>query len=109
GATTMISIAAGLLGGAVCAVVTRRCWPAIVLSLAVLLPGVWCMRCAYEHRNDPIAARTAEVPVTEVMSKIREPLASSIAHPLLGFGGVLAGAMLVRFTCYGGREACAGM
>ena len=92
----LVGIAAGLLGGMVCAVVGRSARAPKILCIVVLLLGLLSAIPAFRPPAVEPEPRSSAVPNLEAMMKAKEPIWMALLNPIIGGAGVLAGARLRR-------------
>lgn len=92
----VLGLAAAVIGGWLCAVVSRGSKAPSVLAGIVLVLGALMVFPVLRANREASPPRTADVPNLEAMSKARQPTWIAIANPLLGCVGVLLGARLRR-------------
>ena len=87
----VLSLIGGILGGLVCAAISKskgacKAFAGIVLALGLIISIMTAMK---EH---PDTARSGDVPNFEAMQKAQTPTWLCLLTPVLGAGGVLFGA-----------------
>lgn len=94
-AAPSITILCGLLGGWMCARISRASKPVVVLACVVLALG---MLMAYFTLQTPFPTgpRDPNMTVAEIMKTGREPTWVALSNPILGAVGVLVGGFLTR-------------
>jgi len=91
--STGISICGAILGGYVCAVISRSNRACQVLALVVVVLGV--LLCLPKVREDP-HVRAGEVPILQVMQLVQMPAWAYVLTPVLGAAGIVFGATMKK-------------
>lgn len=91
--STLISICSAILGGYVCAAISRSMRACQVLALIVLFLGI--VLCLPKMHEDP-HVRAGEVPTLQVMQLAQMPVWMHVLTPVLGAVGVLLGARMKK-------------
>ena len=90
-----LSLIGGILGGLICAAISRsmgvcKVFAGIVLALGLLSGIVTTMK------EQPDTARSGDVPNLEAMQKAQTPMWLCLVNPFLGAAGVLIGARMKK-------------
>jgi hypothetical protein len=95
--STILSIAAAVLGGFVCKMISKNQKAAFVLAGIVFVAGViFAIPALSESADDVVEMRKPDVPNIEAMQKAKQPPIVSLLNPIIGALGVLAGARLKK-------------
>lgn len=86
-----ISVGSAVVGGYVCAAISRSMRACQVLALIILVLGI--ILCLPRMREDP-HVRAGDVPTLQVMKLAQVPAWMHVLTPVLGAVGVLLGARL---------------
>lgn len=89
-ASVALGFAAAVLGGRVCAAVTRSAKAGRALAVVVVVLGIVFAIPVLTSSIDP-GPRTGDVPNFEAMQKAQQPKWAAILNPILGAAGVLVG------------------
>jgi hypothetical protein len=93
-----LGVGAAVLGGYVCASITRAATAPKVLAGVVLVIGLLSAVPVLMAAATPAEARTGEVGNLDAMMKAKQPAWVAVANPFVGLAGVLLGARLRRPT-----------
>ena len=93
--STLISICSAILGGYVCAAISKSMRACQVLALIVLVLGI--LLCLPKMREDP-HVRAGDVPTLQVMQLAQMPVWMHVLTPVLGAVGVLLGARMKKLS-----------
>lgn len=88
-----ITISSAVLGGYVCAAISRSVKTCKVLALIVLVLGI--LLCLPRIREDPVN-RAGDVPALQVMQLAQMPVWAHVLTPILGAIGILVGARMKK-------------
>lgn len=88
-----ISVGSAVVGGYVCAAISRSMRACQVLALIILVLGI--LLCLPKMREDP-HVRAGEVPTLQVMHLAQVPVWMHLLSPFLGAIGVLVGARMKK-------------
>ena len=91
--TAVIGVCSGILGGYVCAAISRSMRACQVLALIVLVLGI--VLCLPKMREDP-HVRAGDVPTLQVMHLAQVPPWMHVLTPILGAVGIFLGARMKR-------------
>jgi amino acid transporter len=91
--STAISFCSAILGGYVCAAISRCMRACQVLALIVLILGI--ILCLPKIHEDP-HVRAGDVPTLQVMHLAQMPVWMHVLTPVLGAVGVLLGARMKK-------------
>ena len=89
----LISICSAILGGYVCAAISKSMRACQVLALIVLVLGI--LLCLPKMREDPVN-RAGDVPALQVMQLAQMPVWAHVLTPILGAIGILVGARMKK-------------
>ena len=92
----VLGLVAAVLGGWLCALISRGGKAFVALAGIVLILGLLMVFPVMQANQEASPPRTAEVGNLEAMGKARQPTWIAIANPLLGCAGVLLGGRLQR-------------
>lgn len=87
----VVSLAAALVAGYVCAMIARSMGAPKFLAGLVLVLGLLQAGWLVVHPNPDPGARTGDVPNFEAMTKAQTPLWVTIIMSVIGAGGVMIG------------------
>ena len=91
----ILSIAAALLGGYLCTLISKNQKAALVLAGLVLVLGiVMAIPALNDSSNEVQEMRSADVPNMEAMQKAKQPPIVLLLNPIIGALGVFAGSKL---------------
>lgn len=88
-----ISVGSAVVGGYVCAAISRSMRACQVLALIILVLGI--ILCLPKMREDP-HVRAGDVPTLQVMHLAQMPAWMHVLNPFLGAVGVLVGARMKK-------------
>jgi amino acid transporter len=88
-----ISVGSAVVGGYVCAAISRSMRACQVLALIILVLGI--ILCLPKMREDP-HVRAGDVPTLQVMHLAQMPVWMHLLTPFLGAIGVLVGALIKK-------------
>lgn len=88
-----ISVGSAVVGGYVCAAISRSMRACQVLALIILVLGI--ILCLPKMREDP-HVRAGDVPTLQVMNLAQMPAWMHVLNPFLGAVGVLVGARMKK-------------
>jgi len=91
----VLSLAAAVVGGLVCASIARSSTPPRVLAAVVVVLGLIMAIPALQQAGTPAEPRAESVGSMEAMMNARQPEWIALLNPILGGVGVLIGAALV--------------
>jgi amino acid transporter len=91
--SAVISFGSAILGGYVCAAISRSMRACQVLAVIVLVLGI--ILCLPKMREDP-HVRAGDVPTLQVMHLAQMPVWMHVLTPVLGAVGVLLGARMKK-------------
>lgn len=91
--TAVIGVCSGILGGYVCAAISRSMKACQVFALIVLVLGL--VLCLPKMREDP-HVRAGDVPTLQVMHLAQVPPWMHVLTPILGAVGIFLGARMKR-------------
>jgi hypothetical protein len=91
--STGISICSAILGGYVCAVISRSNRACQVLALVVVVLGI--LLCLPKVREDP-HVRAGDVPILQVMQLVQMPAWAYVLTPVLGAACIVFGATMKK-------------
>lgn len=89
----LISISSAILGGYICAAISRSMKTCKVLALIVLVLGI--LLCLPKMREDPVN-RAGDVPTLQVTQLAQMPVWAHVLTPILGAIGILVGARMKK-------------
>ena len=91
----ILSIAAALLGGYLCVLISKNQKAALVLAGLVLVLGIaMAIPALNDSTNEVQEMRIADVPNMEAMQKAKQPPIVLLLNPIVGALGVFAGSKL---------------
>jgi len=91
----ILSIAAALLGGYLCVLISKNQKAALVLAGLVLVLGIiMAIPALNDSSNEVQEMRSADVPNMEAMQKAKQPPIVLLLNPIIGALGVFAGSKL---------------
>jgi amino acid transporter len=91
--STAISVGSAVVGGYVCAAISRSMRACQVLALIILVLGI--VLCLPKMHEDP-QVRAGDVPTLQVMHLAQMPVWMHVITPFLGAVGVLLGARMKK-------------
>ncbi len=91
----ILGLAAALLGGYLCIVISKNQKTALVLAGIVLVLGIiMAIPALKDSSNEVQEMRNADVPNMEAMQKAKQPPIVLLLNPIIGALGVFAGSKL---------------
>jgi amino acid transporter len=87
----LISLGSAIVGGYICAAISRSMKACKVLALIILVLGI--VLCLPKMREDPVN-RAGDVPALQVAQLAQMPVWAHVLTPVLGAIGVLLGARM---------------
>jgi hypothetical protein len=91
----ILGLAAALLGGYLCIVISKNQKAALVLAGIVLVLGIiMAIPALKDSSNEVQEMRNADVPNMEAMQKAKQPPIVLLLNPIIGALGVFAGSKL---------------
>jgi len=91
----ILGLAAALLGGYLCIVISKNQKAALVLAGLVLVLGIiMAIPALNDSSNEVQEMRNADVPNMEAMQKAKQPPIVLLLNPIIGALGVFAGSKL---------------
>ena len=91
----ILGLAAALLGGYLCIVISKNQKTALVLAGIVLVLGIiMAIPALNDSSNEVQEMRNADVPNMEAMQKAKQPPIVLLLNPIIGALGVFAGSKL---------------
>lgn len=95
--TFVLSIAAALLGGYVCMLISKNQKAAMVLAGLVLVLGIaMAIPALGDYSNEVQEMRKSNVTNMEAMQKAKQPALILLLNPIIGALGVFAGSKLLK-------------
>lgn len=89
----LISISSAILGGYICAAISRSMKTCKVLALIIFVLGI--VLCLPKMREDPVN-RAGDVPILQVMQLAQVPVWAHVLTPILGAICILVGARMKK-------------
>ncbi len=91
----ILGLAAAVLGGYICALISKNQKAALVLAGLVLVLGItMAIPVLSDSSNEVHEMRNADVPNMEAMQKAKQPPLVALLNPIIGAIGVFAGSKL---------------
>jgi ABC-type transport system involved in multi-copper enzyme maturation permease subunit len=91
----ILGLAAAVLGGYICVLISKNQKTALVLAGIVLVLGVaMAIPALGDTTNEVQEMRSADVPNMEAMQKAKQPVVMLLLNPIIGALGVFAGSKL---------------
>lgn len=95
--SSILGLAAALLGGYLCILISKNNKAAMVLAGLVLVLGIaMAIPALSDSTNEIQEMRSADVPNMEAMQKAKQPPIVLLLNPIIGALGVFAGSKLRR-------------
>jgi hypothetical protein len=93
----VLGLAAAILGGFLCVIISKNHKVALVLAGLVLILGiVMAVPALGDSTNEVHEMRTNDVPNLEAMQKAKQPALALLLNPIIGALGVFAGSKLKK-------------
>lgn len=93
--TFILGLAAAILGGFLCVIISKNHKAALVLAGLVLILGIaMAVPALGDSANEVHEMRNKEVPNMEAMQKAKQPALALLLNPIIGTLGVFAGSKL---------------
>lgn len=91
----ILGLAAAVLGGYICVLISKNQKAALVLAGFILVLGIaMAIPALGDTTNEVQEIRSADVPNMEAMQKAKQPVVMLLLNPIIGALGVFAGSKL---------------